>query len=46
VEPQPFGLLGTVADPDGNYVQIAQITGASGRIDDDETPKKASAASR
>jgi Glyoxalase-like domain len=46
VEPQPFGLLGTVADPDGNYVQIAQITGASGRIDEDETPKEASAASR
>jgi EmrB/QacA subfamily drug resistance transporter len=29
VEPEPFGLLGTVADPDGNYVQIAQVGPAS-----------------
>jgi predicted enzyme related to lactoylglutathione lyase len=24
VEQMPFGLIGTVADPDGNYVQIIQ----------------------
>jgi len=24
VEQEPFGLIGTVADPDGNYVQIIQ----------------------
>lgn len=24
VEHQPYGLIGTVADPDGNYVQIIQ----------------------
>lgn len=24
VEHQPFGLIGTVADPDGNYIQIIQ----------------------
>jgi EmrB/QacA subfamily drug resistance transporter len=29
VEPEPFGLLGTVADPDGNYVQIAQVGSGS-----------------
>lgn len=29
VEPEPFGLLGTVADPDGNHVQVAHV-GAAG----------------
>ncbi len=24
VEQEPFGLIGTVADPDGNYIQIIQ----------------------
>jgi uncharacterized glyoxalase superfamily protein PhnB len=24
VEQEPFGLIGTVADPDGNYVQVIQ----------------------
>jgi hypothetical protein len=24
VEQMPFGLIGTVADPDGNYVQVIQ----------------------
>jgi predicted enzyme related to lactoylglutathione lyase len=45
VEPEPFGLLGTIADPDGNYVQIAQVTRASSRIDQ-EISKEAPAASR
>jgi EmrB/QacA subfamily drug resistance transporter len=33
VEREPFGLLGTVADPDGNYVQIAQVAPESDERD-------------
>jgi predicted enzyme related to lactoylglutathione lyase len=45
VEPEPFGLLGTVADPDGNYVQIAQLTAGSNRTED-EASKEGTSASR
>jgi EmrB/QacA subfamily drug resistance transporter len=45
VEPEPFGLLGTVADPDGNYVQIAQLTAGSNRTED-EASKEGTGASR
>jgi hypothetical protein len=29
VEPEAFGLLGNVADPDGNFVQVTQVASRS-----------------
>ena len=46
VEPEPFGLIGTVADPDGNYVQIAQVTGGSSQTAEETGFREGSDAAR
>lgn len=40
VEREPFGLLATVAAPDGNYVRIAQV-GAAGNGTNDNASRLA-----
>jgi hypothetical protein len=40
VEPEPFGLLGTIGDLDGDYVQIAHV-GAAGNGTNDNASRLA-----
>jgi EmrB/QacA subfamily drug resistance transporter len=43
VEPEAFGLLGTVADPDGNFVQIAQVASGSASIEEEASGESSDA---